>query len=228
MFEAKTAEIGRHADGDSAGGWFGADLLAELQVVNLKIIYWLRAHARENAAAAERAALLTENRARWLALDDAAALQLSYCPCALVDAEFANSDTWEAIAVAAVRDAAPRSRRDRAVLLLDDLPGRQLARLTVNLGWHLARHRPLAATITLGMCAGSLQRLQLMRLAAIDSLPDWLPELVQPRWHSEPRVWAHLLEAAISGAPLRLEAARVGTLQLIARQLSEARQRDDR
>ena len=233
MFETKTAvnsraqpETARQSGGDGAGGWFGADLLAELQVVNLKVIFWLRAQAVTHAPAAQRSALLAENRSLWLALDDTAAAQLSTCPCALTDADFANNDTWEAIAAAAVRDAAPRPRRDQGALLLDDVAGRQLARLTVNLGWHLARHRPLAATVTLGMCDGTLQRLQSMRLAAIDSLPDWLPYLVQPRWHTEPKVWAYLLEAAISGAPLRLESARVGALQLIARQLAQARERE--
>lgn len=233
MFEAKTAagsrgtpDAARQKVGDEAGGWFGQDLLAELQIVNLKTVHWLRALARQDAAATPRAALLAENRSLWLALDDVAMAQLSACPCALTDAEFANSATWESIAAAAVRDSAPRAQREAGVVLLDDAAGRQLARLTVNLGWHLARHRPLAATVTLGMCSGTVQQLQGMRLATVDVLPDWLPALVRPRWHDEPRIWTYLLEAAISAAPLRLESARVGALQLIARQLAKARERD--
>jgi hypothetical protein len=233
MFEAKTAagsrgtpDAARQQGGDGAGGWFGLDLLAELQIVNLKTIHWLRALARQDVAATPGAALLAENRSLWLALDDVATAQLSACPCALTDAEFANSATWELIAAAAVRDAAPRAQRDAGAVLLDDPAGRQLARLTVNLGWHLARHRPLAATVTLGMCSGTMQQLQGMRLATVDVLPDWLPALVRPRWHDEPRVWTYLLEAAISAAPLRLESARVGALQLIARQLAKARERE--
>ena len=50
--------------------------------------------------------------------------------------------------------------------------------------------------------------------------------MVRPRWHDVPRVWSYLLEAAISAAPLRLESARVGALQLIARQLAKARERE--
>ncbi len=233
MFEAKTAagsrvnqDPGHQPGSDGAGGWFGLDLLAELQIVNLKTIDWLRAQVRQDAAETHRAAMLADNRSLWLALDDAAAAQLSACPCALTDAEFANSETWESIAAAAVRDSAPRSRPDSGALLLDDAAGRQLARLTVNLGWHLARHRPLAATVTLGMCSGTLQQLQGMRLAAVDVLPDWLPALVRPRWHDESRVWTYLLEAAISAAPLRMESARVGALQLIARQLARAREQE--
>ena len=233
MFDAKTAAGSRETQdaagqqgGDGAGGWFGLDLLAELQMVNLKTIHWLRALARQGGAATPGAAMLADNSALWLALDDAAAAQLSVCPCALTDAEFANSATWESIAAAAVRDWAPQAQRDAGAILLDDAAGRQLARLTVNLGWHLARHRPLAATVALGMCSGTLQQLQGMRLAAVDVLPDWLPALVRPRWHDEPRVWSYLLEAAISAAPLRLESARVGALQLIARQLAKARERE--
>ncbi len=233
MFETKTAAGSRVAQGpggppgsDGAGGWFGLDLLAELQIVNLKTIEWLRAQVRNNAAETHGAAMLAENRSLWLALDDTAAAQLSVCPCALTDAEFANSETWESIAAAAVRDSAPRTRSDAGALLFDDAAGRPLARLTLNLGWHLARHRPLAATVTFGMCSGTLQRLQTMRLAAVDVLPDWLPALVRPRWHDEPRVWTYLLEAAISAAPLRMESARVGALQLIARQLAKARERE--
>lgn len=233
MFDSKTAagsrgapDAARQQGGDGAGGWFGLDLLAELQIVNLKTIHWLRALAGQGEAATPGAALLAENRSLWLALDDMAAAQLSACPCALTDAEFANSATWESIAAAAVRDSAPRTQPKAGAVLLDDAAGRQLARLTVNLGWHLARHRPLAATVTLGMCSGTVQQLQGMRLAAVDVLPDWLPALVRPRWHDEPRVWTYLLEAAISAAPLRLESARVGALQLIARQLAQARERE--
>ena len=54
MFEGKTAAPGRAvpepvrpAAGEGAGGWFGVDLLAELQVVNLKVVQWLRAQVQQ-------------------------------------------------------------------------------------------------------------------------------------------------------------------------------------
>ncbi len=232
MFEAKFAALGRAAapgdsiPGDPSGGWFGSDLLAELQVLNLKLIRWLRAQVLENRLMASNAPMLSENRLLWLGLSDTAAEQLSTCPCALLDAEFADGATWQSIASTSVRDSARPWQKDANTVLLDDPEGRQLARLTVSLAWHLARHRPIAATLTLGMGPATAQHLHAMRLASIDVLPEWLPELVKPRWNGEPRVWAHLLEAASSAAPLRLESARVGAMQLIARQLADARNRD--
>jgi hypothetical protein len=209
-----------------AGGWFGADLLAELRAVNLKLIEWLHARVVLSAESASRSAMLHENRALWLGLDAGSMRRLAECPCALVDAGFAQQASWQAIATAAVRDVAPRAYGDPNAILLNDPAGLQVARLTMALAWHLARHRPTAATISLGLSDGTAAVLQSLRLTTIDRLPEALPMLVQPRWRDEPRVWAQMLQAAIGGAPLQLESARVSMLQLIARQLGEARARE--
>lgn len=230
MGESRTGASKRLAGAASeatpAGSWFGTDLLAELRSVNLKLVQWLHARVVLSADAASRLAMLRDNRSLWLGLDASSMQRLAECPCALVDAGFAHRAPWEAIAAAAVRDTEPRAYADSNALPLNDAAGLHIARLTMALAWHLARHRPAAATISFGLSAGTAAVLQSLRLSVIDRLPEALPLLVQPRWRDEPRVWAQLLQAAISGAPLQLESARVSMLQLIARQLGEARSRE--
>jgi hypothetical protein len=218
----KHAPAGRPNRGDAqaTGSWFGQDVLAEVRQINLQVCRWLRAQVAAESVFMQQLPLLHENRVRWLALDDRGLRDLSGCPCVLLDADFANPAAWESIAATEVRDGPPSAGRDAASTLVADAGGRQLARLTLQLAWHLARFRPVVATVTLGMPVATAIHLQGMRLVAMDVLPDWLPALVRPRWHGDPRAWAQLLAAAQSGLPLQLESARVGALQLVARQLA--------
>lgn len=82
--------------------------------------------------------------------------------------------------------------------------------------WHLSRNSPLTARFMLGLQADQAARVadfapwQLRHLAAIQPAP--LP----PRWHTNPCFWPDLVRFARNRQPLRLTAAQLLGVQLLA------------
>jgi hypothetical protein len=83
-------------------------------------------------------------------------------------------------------------------------------------GWHLARSRPAAARILLGMSPVCAERIAGCTLRQIAVLAEQHPEWLQPRWSARLPVWRELLRAAICGDDAALERARMRGLQLLA------------
>jgi hypothetical protein len=131
----------------------------------------------------------------------------------MVDAGFANAANWAWVggghaihdstgAVDQVFFSGPRS----AALL----------RLTLTYGWHLARSRPSAARLLLGMPAACADRISACTLRQIETLAAHHIEWLQPRWPSRLGAWRELLAMAIQGEGPALERARMRGLQLLA------------
>jgi len=146
-------------------------------------------------------------QALWQPLSGASRQLLARCPYLLADAGFAQTERWEGLP-AAVHDAAAADlpRPPQAV-------GRApfttpLIRRVLVFAWHLARARPLAARIALGMSSACAARVAGCRLADLEALAEQRPAWIRVRWHDRPELWRAWLRAAgqgSSGALLRLQ-----------------------
>ncbi|MCS6948640.1 MAG: hypothetical protein NZM12_13595 [Steroidobacteraceae bacterium] len=208
---SRAAELGASAD------W-------QLQVSAINAL--LLAHLRSQAAvqAADATPLVRELRDLWSALDDAALQRAAAAPCVLLDARLANGEFWQQQLRLCVREPRlPVTDGERG-----DGVERRLLRLVLGLAWHLARAQPLTARIALGMSAATGAALRQLPLSAIEDLAALRPAWARPRWQEEPRIWGDLLSAAIDGDRAREEVMRVSVLQLIARELQQAAEREAR
>jgi len=83
-------------------------------------------------------------------------------------------------------------------------------------GWHLARANRQLARVVLGMTPGSAARVAALRLRDIDWVVEHHPDWVRPRWERQPRVWRHLLGAALEPDTAVLTQVSLRGLQLMA------------
>lgn len=156
--------------------------------------------------------LLHDLRDLWPMLDAGARQRAAACPYLIVDAGFADPRAWASghsihESHHGELSAAPFFSGPRAANLL---------RLALTYGWHLARSRPAAARVLLGMSAVCAQRIAGCTLRQIAVLAEQHPEWLQPRWSQRVGVWRELLSAAIRGDEPALERARMRGLQMLA------------
>ncbi|MFI4867956.1 MAG: hypothetical protein ACHQDD_01215 [Steroidobacterales bacterium] len=196
-----------------SGAWDGA-LLAPVAEINEQMLECLRRMAVDDAPAESGGGaprLVTLLREDWRRLDANAQRRLSACPCLLLDAGFAQSQRWDAVACPGVMDAGVRGG------YFSGRSGVALVRRTLVFAWHLARSNRVAARVILGMNARSAERIAASRLADLEAVAELAPGWIVPRWERQPNVWRQLLGAACRGQPLMLRQAQLRGLQLLAR-----------
>lgn len=148
----------------------------------------------------------------WARLDAPARQRAARCPYLIVDAGFADLRLWEWVGHRGIHDApAPAApaffRGPRASAVL---------RLVLTYGWHLARSRPSAGRLLLGMPAPCAERIGACTLRQIESVSDRHSEWLQPRWPTRLAAWRELLQTAMEGEGAALDRARMRGLQLLA------------
>jgi hypothetical protein len=148
----------------------------------------------------------------WRALSPAARAQLAASPYLLVEAGFDDAARWALPARRMVQDMPPATREpvftgpDAAVFI----------RSVLVLGWHLARANRQLARVVLGMSPACAARVATLKLRDLDWVVDHHPGWVRPRWERQPRVWRHLLGAALDSDTTLLTQVSLRGLQLMA------------
>ncbi len=207
MSTARDSRPVAHDASELARTWMHGETLESLTELNDQCLELLADHASSTHALQQP--LLYELRHLWAQLDSPARQRAAACPYLIVDAGFADLHNWasgNSIHEAAA-SGAPFFTGARASSLL---------RLAVTYGWHLARSRPPAARVLLGLSPVCAERIAACTLRQIVTLADHHPEWLQPRWPARHIVWRELLSAAICGDEAALERARMRGLQLLA------------
>ncbi|HKZ72749.1 MAG TPA: hypothetical protein VJ011_01725 [Steroidobacteraceae bacterium] len=189
--------------------WLHGETLDSLTELNEQCLELLAEHARQAQAGGQP--LLLELRELWVALDVAARQRAAVCPYLIVDAGFGDPRNWawpgHSIHEAPAPAAAPFFSGARATMVL---------RLALTYGWHLARSRPSAARLLLGMSPVCAERISACTLRQIGTLAEQHLHWLQPRWPGRLAVWRELLVTALAGDGPALERARMRGLQLLA------------
>jgi hypothetical protein len=190
--------------------WLHGETLESLTELNDQCLELLAEQAGIGSGAGPP--LLHELRDLWTMLDAAARQRAAGCPYLIVDAGFADPRNW------AAGDTIHESHRGAppAAPFFSGPRAGNLLRLALTYGWHLARSRPAAARVLLGMSALCAERIAGCTLRQIAFLAEQHPEWLQPRWSTRVCVWRELLRAAICGDEAALERARMRGLQLLA------------
>jgi hypothetical protein len=149
---------------------------------------------------------------QWRALGEAARLRLAQCPFLLADAGFADPRLWAGLPGAGVHEAQPPAGAEGQRCALPT----PLLRRVLLYAWHLARVRPLAARMTLGMCERCLAVVAACRLADLEALAERRPAWIRARWAERPELWRAWLGAAAQESAQQLELLQLWGLQMIA------------
>lgn len=195
-------------------------LLGELRNINERGVRLLQERAR--AAPAREPARYAADLDAWLALDPAAVQRLAAQPFLLFGIGLEDAARWQrpgADAVGEVRPAAAApaftgTARDAAAGCWP-ADGAAYARVLTHYAWHLARTAPRTATLVAGMSPQTATALRDCPVGRLDALAQRSVAWLQLRWHDQPRIWAHLLDAA--RADSTPEAARSATLRALQR-----------
>jgi len=154
--------------------------------------------------------------ALWISLPPAARLRLAGCPYLLADAGFALPLPWAALPRPGVQEgrawAAPAGLADAGRNALTT----PLMRRVLVFAWHLARSRPIAARIALGMNPACAAVVAGYRLADLEALAEQRPAWIRVRWDDRPDLWQSWLHAARLDAPRALERMQLWGLQSLA------------
>jgi hypothetical protein len=153
---------------------------------------------------------------QWQVLPAPARLRLACCPYLLADAGFARSELWVSPTRAGVHEVGPSAaplepRHANRIALATPLMRRVLV-----FAWHLARSRPLAARIALGMNSRCAAVIAGWRLADLEALAEQRPDWIRVRWDDRPELWRAWLRAAAQGVPPALERMQLWGLQSLA------------
>jgi hypothetical protein len=190
--------------------WLHGETLESLNELNDQCLELLTEHA--SSANGTGQPLLHDLRDLWAMLDHEARQRAAACPYLIVDAGFADAGNWASgNSIHESNQAAPSM-----ALFFGGPRAANLLRLALTYGWHLARSRPAAARILLGMSPVCAERIAGCTLRQIAVLAEQHPEWLQPRWSARLPVWRELLRAAICGDDAALERARMRGLQLLA------------
>lgn len=203
----------------AARNWLHGETLESLVELNEQCLELLAGQAAQPHGVEQP--LLRELSDYWARLDGAARQRAAACPYLIVDAGFADARNWAWVSSHAIHEsvipAAPAFfSGPRAVAVL---------RLALTYGWHLARSRPSAARLLLGMPAACAERISGCTLRQIESLADHHIDWLQPRWPTRLAAWRELLAMAIAGEGPDLERARMRGLQLLAAEARAAQAR---
>jgi hypothetical protein len=150
-------------------------------------------------------AVLRDSVELWRALTPEQGRRIAGCPFLLVEIDVAALS-----AGGGVRDSGEGEHWFEE----QSLP--RLAYLTLTYAWHIARSRPLAARIVLGLHEADSAWLAGLTLRELGACIEIAPALLRPRWLAHPEIWRHLLSAAASAAPAEFELARLRGMQLLA------------
>lgn len=154
--------------------------------------------------------MLREPRDLWCALTATQRRRLAGCPFLLVDPGLGREDGAPHRALDGVQDLAGDE------WWAGDESLARLAYLTLTYAWHLARTRPLAARVVLGLPNDCCAWLAELGLRELGECAERSPRRLRPRWPDSPAVWRHLLSAAASTDPAEFELARLRGMQLLA------------
>ncbi len=159
----------------------------------------------------------------WSQLDVSSRRRAAACPFLLMDAGFQDPYPWQwlsdqhAKARSGVYDTlrAPVTfgKFFTAPSLID------VARNVFANAWFIAQSHPGSATAYLGMPANCVALLRTCSMKQLMALADEHAGWLRPRWPGRPRIWRNLLEAGLSGDPLRLRMAQLHGRQLLAMEL---------
>jgi hypothetical protein len=195
----------------SAGrGWLHGETLESLTELNEQCLELLAEHAARLEAV--RFPLLHSLRDLWAALDHVARQRAATCPYLIVDAGFADVRNWGCVGHHVIHD----SQSPAMACFFGGPRATTVLRLALTYGWHLARSRPSAARLLLGMPQMCADRIAACTLRQIETLADRHLEWLQPRWPQRLGVWRELLVNASGGDASALERARMRGLQLLA------------
>jgi hypothetical protein len=148
----------------------------------------------------------------WRALSPAARVQLAASPYLLVEAGFDDAARWALPARRMVQDLAPVQREP----VFSGPDSEVFIRSVLVLGWHLARANRQLARVMLGMSPACAVRVAALKLRDLDWVVVNHPGWVRPRWERQPRVWRHLLGAALDSDTSLLTQVSLRGLQLMA------------
>lgn len=148
----------------------------------------------------------------WRGLSPAARAHLAASPYLLVEAGFDDEARWSLPGRRMVQD---RPATHRAPVFTG--PGAEAFMHGVLVfGWHLARANRQLARVVLGMTPACAARVATLKLGDMGWVVEHHPEWVRPRWERQPRVWRHLLGAALESDTALLTQVSLRGLQLMA------------
>jgi len=148
----------------------------------------------------------------WRALTPSARAQLAASPYLLVEAGFDDENRWALPGRRMVQDLGPAPRE--AVFI--GPAAEVFMRGVLVFGWHLARANRQLARVVLGMPPACAVRVAALKLRDLDWVIEHHPGWVRPRWERQPRVWSHLLGAALESDTELLTQVSLRGLQLMA------------
>jgi hypothetical protein len=148
----------------------------------------------------------------WRSLSPAARAQLAASPYLLVEAGFDDETRWALPARRMVQDQGPAPREP----VFTGPAAADFMRGVLVFGWHLARANRQLARVVLGMSPACAARVAILKLRDLDWVVEHHPGWVRPRWERQPRVWRHLLGAALDSDTALLTQVSLRGLQLMA------------
>ena len=199
---------GAGGDARLAPSWLGAATLDSLTEVNERGFALLAEQAAVTGA--PPGGQLREVGALWRGLDATARRRAAACPYLLLDVGFAERERWRAPAQVSEPARATATAFFTVPGAVDAL------RLSLTLGWHLARTQVMAARLLLGMPPACVASIAALTLGQVHGLAERHPEWLRLRWPSRPELWRELLRAAGAGEARALERARLYGLTLLA------------
>jgi hypothetical protein len=189
-------------------GWLHGEALESLTELNEQCLELLAEHA-SRPEAVERP-LLHSLAGLWAGLDATARRRAAASPYLLVDPGFSDVRNW--LGDNAIHDAT----RPASTVFFSGVRAATVLRLALTYGWHLARSRPSAARLLLGMPPACAERIAACTLRQVEAFAERHLEWLQPRWPMRVHAWRELLTTAIEGEGPALESARMRGLQLLA------------
>jgi hypothetical protein len=202
------------------GEWLADGSMEAVAEINAQCLDYLCLLAAESAPGAAVAAaparrvpaMFGAQRETWRGLSPAARAHLAASPYLLVEAGFEDEARWALPARRMVQDRPPIPRAP-----VFTGPGAEAFMHSVLVfGWHLARANRQLARVVLGMTPACAARVATLKLGDLGWVVEHHPEWVRPRWERQPRVWRHLLGAALESDTALLTQVSLRGLQLMA------------
>ena len=151
----------------------------------------------------------------WRALDERSRWQAAACPYLLLDACFGEPQRWQGLSGSRVGEGscAPQP----SFFTVPQTAA--VARTVFVYAWSLVVNHSAGARLVLGIHPHCASLLGACTVAQIHELAERGSGWLRPRWAGRVRIWRELLVAAISGAGLALEMARLHGVQMLAMEL---------
>ena len=160
----------------------------------------------------------------WSQLNVSSRRRAATVPYLLVDAGFADPYRWKSVGNNLAGERVCDREPVTYTAFFTAAGAAKVAHQVFTNAWYIVRTQPLGAGLYLGMPSHCASLLRACTVRQVTELANQHAGWLRPRWAGRTGVWRELFSAALRGAGLPLERARLHGVQLLAMELKALEQ----